>query len=115
MRAMGRNNGVPSDVKDFYARALSKAARVRLAKARKMEGVDQEIALLRLKLQELVSKHPDKLDLLFKGVNLLLRAVTTKYKLSPRAEDDLSKSIVGVLQGVGNALGLEEGNGSKGA
>jgi hypothetical protein len=112
---MGGNNGIPSDVKDFYSRALSKAERVRLAKARQVEGIDQEIALLRLKLRQLVEKHPDKLDLLFKGVNLLLRAVATRYRLSPRAEDDLSKSITGVLQGVGHALGLEEGNGRKGA
>jgi len=112
---MGRDNNAPPDVQDFYARALSKAERLRLAKARKVEGVDQEIALLRMKLQELVAKHPDKLELLFKGVNLLLRAVSARYRLSPRAEEDLARSITGVLQGVGSALGLEEGNGNKGA
>ena len=112
---MGRNNDAPPDVHDFYARALSRAQRLRLAKARKVEGVDQEIALLRMKLQELVAKHPDKLELLFKGVNLLLRAVSARYRLSPRAEEDLARSIAGVLQGVGSALGLEEGNGNKGA
>jgi hypothetical protein len=110
---MAGNNGTSADVGDFYARALSRAERVRLARARKVEGIDEEIALLRVKLRDLVEKHPDKLDLLFKGVNLLLRAVTTRYRLSPKAEDDLSKSITGVLQGIGNALGLEDSNGNE--
>ena len=112
---MAKSSKAPSGVKDFYARALSRAERLRLAKAWEVEGIDEEIALLRLKLQDLVAKHPDKLDLLFKGVNLLLRAVSTRYRLSPQAEEDLSKSIAGVVQGIGNALGLEEGNGNKGA
>ncbi len=112
---MGTDNGARPEAKDFYARALSRAERLRLAHAQEVEGVDQEIALLRVKLQQLAEKHPDKLELLFKGVSLLLRAVATRYRLSPRAEDDLSRSIAGVLSGIGSALGLEEGNGDRGA
>ena len=98
---------------EFYARALTKAERLRLSKAREVEGLDQEIALLRLRLQQLVEKHPDKVELLFKGVNLLLRAVTAKYRLSPKAHDDLAKSIYGVLENVGGAMGLEGFNGGQ--
>jgi len=110
---MRQNNDAAADVQDFYARVLSRAERIRLSRARKVEGVDQEIALLRMKLQELVKKHPDRLELLFKGVNLLLRAVATRYRLSPQAEEDLASSIAGVLQGIGTALGLEGADGSK--
>lgn len=110
---MPRDSEGPFSVQDFYARALSRAERVRLARARRVQGVDEEIALLRLKLQELVGKHPDKLELLFKGMNLLLRAVSTRYRLSPQAEEDLAKSIVGVLQGIGSALGLERADGNQ--
>ncbi len=99
------------DPKEFYADALSRADRVRLSKARELEGIDEEIALLRMKLRQLLEEHPDKVDLLFKGVNLLQRAVVSRYKLSPKAGDDLYQSIVGVLNGIGRELWPEGANG----
>lgn len=93
---------------EFYGRVLSRAQRVRLARARQVQGLDEEIALLRLKLQQLVQEHPENLDLLLKGINLLIRAVATRYKLSPAATEDLAESIRGVLKGVGAALVPEE-------
>ncbi len=93
---------------EFYAGALSEAERLRLAKAREVEGLDEEIALLRAQLQKLVEEHPERLDLLYKGMGLLLKAVTARYKLSPASQDDLAESIAGVLKGVGVSLGLGE-------
>jgi hypothetical protein len=98
----------------FYSRALSRAERLRLAEARELQGLDEEIALLRVKLQRLAEEHPERLDLLFKGVGLLVRAVSTRYKLSPSSQEDLAASIAGVLKGIGGVLGLEEHDGSEG-
>jgi len=98
----------------FYARALSRAERLRLAEARELQGLDEEIALLRVKLQRLAEEHPERLDLLFKGVGLLVRAVSVRYKLSPSSQEDLAASISGVLKGIGGALGLEDGRGAEG-
>ena len=61
--------------RDFYSNALSRAERIRYSRAQEVEGIDEEIALLRMKLSLLLEEHPDKVDLLFKGVNLLLKAV----------------------------------------
>ena len=88
----------------FYKGALSKAERVQFSEAREVEGLDQEIALLRLKLRQLLEQDPDKVEMLFKGVNLLLRAVATRYRLSPRSRDDLAESISAVLNDIGNQL-----------
>lgn len=104
----GRARREIGSAEDFYANALSRAERMRYSRAREVEGIDEEIALLRMKLRYLLEEHPDKVDLLFKGVNLLLRAVATRYKLSPKASDDLYQSIVGVLNGIGREL-LPEG------
>jgi hypothetical protein len=97
----------------FYARALTKAERIRLSHARQVEGLDDEIALLRTKLFNLAEKHPDKVELLYKGIGLLVRALAVKYRLSPKAAQDLSDSIYKALQEVGSAMGLEgvQGNG----
>ena len=96
----------------FYGQALSRAARVRLAEARGVEGLDEEIALLRAKLRQLVEEHPERTELLLKGISLLVKAVATRYKLSPKAQDDLYQNVVGVLKGIGDALWPEGFNGA---
>lgn len=93
---------------DFYRAALSEAERLRLPKAREMEGIDEEIAVLRVKLFTAVEADSDKLDLLVKGMGMLVRAVATRYRLSPRAEQDLAENLAGVVNGVGAALGMGE-------
>ncbi|MBI4300979.1 MAG: hypothetical protein HY664_00040 [Chloroflexi bacterium] len=88
----------------FYEVALTEAERIRLPQAREIEGLDEEIALLRLSLRRLVVEHPEDMELLLKGVGMLVRAVATKYRLSQKAEDDLYQSVLGVLKGIGGAL-----------
>ncbi|MBI4232898.1 MAG: hypothetical protein HY686_00465 [Chloroflexi bacterium] len=97
---------------EFYAQALTEAERLRLPRARQVEGLDEEIALLRVRLLRLVEEQPQSFDLLLKGVALLVRAVATRYRLSPKAQEDLAGSIAGVLEGIGTALGLGEHHGA---
>ena len=96
-KAKNRNEG-------FYDLALDAAERVKLPRARQVEGLDEEIALLRVRLSRLVEEHPENMDLLLKGIGMLVRAVGARYRLSPRAEDDLYQNMLGVIQGIGGAL-----------
>ena len=73
-----------------------------------MEGLDEEIALLRVKLSQALAQHPENTELLLKGVGMLVRAVATRYRLSPRAKENLAGAITEVLKEVGGAL-LPEG------
>jgi hypothetical protein len=82
--------------------------RVRLPKARVVEGVDEEIALLRVRSFQYAKEHPEQLELLLKGVTLLVRAVATKYRLSPTSKKDLTESIEGIINGIGRGMGLGE-------
>lgn len=100
--------GESQDIGGFYEEALSRAERVRLSRARQINGLDSEIALLRVRLGRLAKEQPENLDLLIKGIGMLVRAVSAKYKLSQEAEGDLYSSVLGVLRGVGNVL-LPEG------
>ncbi len=93
---------------EFYANVFSEAERARLEAARGMEGIDEELAVLRLRLRDQMMKNPEKIDLLFKSMNTLTRAVTTRYKLSPRSTDDLTESIAGVINGIGRELFPED-------
>lgn len=92
----------------FYEQALSEAERLRIPRARQMEGLEEEIALLRVRLLRLAQEHPEQFELLLKGVALLVRAVATKYRLSPQSQEDLSRSLAGVITSIGTQLGLGE-------
>ena len=86
----------------FYAAALNDAEQSDLPSALEIEGVDEEIALLRLRLRSALQEHPEDLPLMFKGVDLLVRMVATRYRLSKKAEHDLASSIAGVVRGFGD-------------
>ena len=86
----------------FYREALSEAER--WERARQMEGLDEEVALLRVRLKETLEERPQDMQLIAKGVDLLVKAVAAKYRLSPKAQRDLSDSITGVVRGIGTAL-----------
>ena len=90
----------------FYEEALSEAERLDLSRAQRLEGIDDEIALLRVRLLGYARKHPEKLEVLMKGVALLSRAVAVRYRLSPKSQQDLTASIVGVVEGVGRGMGM---------
>ena len=108
---MAARSKPPEDASGFYESALSRAERARLPKARATEGLDEEIALLRVKLHHLATEEPEKFDLLLKAVTALARLVALKYKLSDRPTEELSKNIAGVLRGIGGALEPERFDG----
>ena len=89
---------------NFYARALTEAEQIELSQALEVEGLDGEIALLRLRLKEMLSEHPENMPLMLRGMELLVKAVGTKYRLSKDAKENLADAIAGVLKEVGGAL-----------
>lgn len=97
---------------NFYASALTEAEQARLPEAKEVEGLDEEMALLRVKLASLLESQPENMALLLRGIALLVQATKARYRLSPQAEEDLYQSVLGVLRGVGGALGLDDLDGA---
>jgi hypothetical protein len=87
---------------DFYRASLSEADKWK--RARQMEGLDEEVALLRVRLKETLEERPQDMQLVAKGVDLLVKAVAARYRLSRKAQRELSDSIAGVVRGIGTAL-----------
>lgn len=88
----------------FYKQALSEAEQILIPEAREIEGLDEEIALLRVKLSTALAEHPDNMPLMMRGVELLVKAVAAKYRLSKKSQDNLAEAIDGVLKEIGAAL-----------
>ncbi|MGB6838053.1 MAG: hypothetical protein WBF66_10180 [Dehalococcoidia bacterium] len=103
-RAPARRRPRRSVARGFYGDALDDAERVALEAAGDINGLDQEIALLRTKLRRALEERPQDLPLMLKGIELLVKAVSARYRLSKEAKQDLSESIAGVLRGLGGVL-----------
>lgn len=99
-----RRRGGRRGARDFYAAVLQEAEQLALEEARDLEGLDEEIALLRVKLLSALEQHPDNYTLLLRGVELLVRAVAARYRISGQGEEDLYQSTLGVLKGLGEVL-----------
>jgi hypothetical protein len=84
----------------FYASALSEAEQAALTAALDVEGVDQEIAVLRVRLRQALEANPEDLALMFKGVDLLAKMVATRYRLSKSSERNLAAALAMALRSV---------------
>jgi len=90
--------------KTFYAVSLTESERERLPAARKMQGLEEEIAVLRVRLNTALGEHKEDFPLLVAGVGMLVRAVATQYRLSPKARKDLAHRMTLVLNSLGDQL-----------
>jgi len=108
-----QHNGTPLHVRSgqghaggssFYEPSLSDEERRGFPEALRVEGLDQEIAVLRVRLRSVMEEYPERFDLQLQTVRLLVKAVAVKYRLSQKSEDDLYQNMLGVLRGIGGVI-----------
>ena len=90
--------------RNFYGQALDQAERLDLERAQEIEGLDDEIALVRVRLKRAVEQHPEDVQLLVKGLDILVRAVGARYRLSPKSRRDLADNLAAALNSLGDQL-----------
>ncbi len=95
--------------RDFYSRALDEAEKLELEEASHIEGIDEEIALLRVKLRELLEEQPERIDLHFEAANIIARLVKTRYQITKEQKKSLKEAIQKVLTEVAVPLGAGVG------
>ena len=110
---MATKNRAKSSQRGFYRQALEEAERIEFEEASEVEGLDEEIALLRLKLRELVERQPDRVDLHLEAANIIARLVKTRYQITKEQKKSLKEAISKVLTEVAVPLGIGVGIGMK--
>jgi len=93
----------------FYSRALQEAEKLELDEAYHIQGIDDEIALLRLKLRELAQEQPERIDLHLKAANTIARLVKIRYQISKEQKNSLKEAITRVLTEIALPLGINVG------
>lgn len=82
-----------TSLRGFYRRALNEAEQAAFDDALRVEGLDEEVALLRLRLRTALEERPEDIALMLRGVDLLTRAVAARYRVSGPDGAELRESI----------------------
>jgi len=108
MAKKGKNKR-KSSPRGFYSRALEEAEKVELEEASHVEGIDEEIALLRVELRKLLERQPERIDLHFETANIIARLVKTRYQINKQQKKSLKEAIQKVLTELAVPLGVGVG------
>jgi hypothetical protein len=92
----------------FYSQALSEAERADFAVALEMDGIEAEIALLRMRLRQALTGHSDDLPLMLKGIDLLSKALARRYHLGRQEAQAAEDAIRSVLSEFRSETEIEE-------
>lgn len=90
----------------FYQKALDEAERLDFELASGVNGIDDEIALLRVKIKSILGDDPRNIKLIVEATNALERLVRTRYKISKEQRKGLKEAIGSVLKEVALPLGI---------
>ena len=90
----------------FYSRVLDEAERLDFELASGVNGIDDEIALLRVKIKSILGDEPKNVKLLVDVTNALERLIRTRYKITREQRKGLKEAIGNVLRDIALPLGI---------
>ena len=90
----------------FYSSVLDEIQQEDFIIATTIEGIDEEIALLRVKIKSLVQHDPENIKLLMHAINTLSRLVIAKYNISKDDKEGMREKIAGVLKDIALPIGV---------
>ena len=107
----GRKRGAPKGNQNarkygFYSKVLDEAEQLDFELATGVEGIDGEIALLRVKIKSILENDAANIKLIMQATNALARLVKTRYNITKEQKKGLKEAISNVLRDVAIPLGI---------
>jgi len=93
----------------FYSRVLDEAEKLDFELASDVSGIDDEIALLRVKIKSVLEKDPENIKLIMQATNALAGLVRTRYNITVEQRKGLREAIGNVIRDVALPLGISIG------
>jgi uncharacterized protein YjcR len=90
----------------FYSMVLDEEEQLDFEQATLVEGLDDEIAMLRVRIKSVLRHDPDNMKLIAQATNALARLVSTKYNIRKDDKNGLREAINNVLKDVALPLGI---------
>ena len=91
---------------NFYNAVLDEAEKLNFESASGVEGIDDEITILRMKIRSVLEKDPENLGLLMEATNMLAKLVKIRYNISKEQKKGLGEAIKNVIKDIGIPLGV---------
>ena len=90
----------------FYSNVLDEAERLDFELATGVEGIDDEIALLRVKIKSILENEPENIKLIMQATNTLAGLVKISYNMTKEQRKGLKKAMGNVLRDIAIPLGI---------
>lgn len=95
----------------FYSKVLDEKEQAAYDKAVFVEGIDEEIALLRVKMVSLLERDPENIRLVSQAANTLIKLMLIKHEIDKKDPNSMKEAIATVLKEVALPLGIKIGSG----
>lgn len=95
----------------FYSKVLDEKEQVAFDQAIFVEGIDEEIALLRVKMISLLERDPENIKLISQATNTLIKLMLIKSDVDRKDPKSMKTAIYAVLRDVALPLGIKIGSG----
>ena len=89
----------------FYSKVLDEAEQLDFELSTGVEGINDEIALFRVKIKSILEHDPENIRLIMQATDALAKLVKTKYNISKEDKKGLKEAIGNVLRDVALPLG----------
>jgi hypothetical protein len=90
--------------RSFYDAALTEAERKELATAQDVEGLADEIAVLRLRLRDALAERPEDGQIVERGVRLLIQSLLAEHRLSSKEARGLTDAVTAMFEQLANVM-----------
>ena len=90
----------------FYSNVLDEAEQLDFELAAGVDGIDDEIALLRVKIKSILEKDPENLSLIMQATSALERLVKTRFNITKEQRKGLKEAIGNVIRDIAVPLGI---------
>ena len=93
----------------FYSNVLDEQQRLDFEQAIQAEGLDEEIALLRVKIKSLVEHDPENVKLIIQAINMLMKTIIARYDISKNDTNAILDAVGNVMKNIALPMGMTIG------
>ncbi len=94
----------------FYSKVMGEAEKVDFESAMELDGIDEEIALLRVKIKSLVEYDPQNIRLIMNAIDSIGRLIRTRFSIGKNDKKGLLDAVSSALKDIILPVGMTIGN-----